>query len=119
MRIKSLQPVAVINLDVVAVAATPRVDAIGDGHSTGGSRQNRRSRRGGDVGSVMVIDLAGERVFPVSEVGGNCECLWKRPSQRPDGHPVGVGSNDLPAAGHKAAQQLRPQILVVRLHHQI
>ena len=42
-----------------------------------------------------------------------------QPRQRADGHPICVRVDDLPAASHKAAQQLRPQVLIIRLHHQI
>ena len=85
MSVKCFKTIPMVNFDMVAVAPAPGVDAVGDGHGTGGSCQNRRSRRSGDVGSVMVIDLAGERVLPVSEVGGDGECLRQGPGQRTDG----------------------------------
>ena len=34
-----------------------------------------------------------------------------RPRQRPDGHPVSVWGDDLPATSNQASQKLRPQIL--------
>ena len=117
--IKSFQPVAVIDFDVVAVAATPGVDAVSDGHCAGCSRQDLSPVGGSDVGAVVVFNLPGERILPIPEGRRDGEGLRQRPRQHPDGYPVCVWGDDLPASGHKAAQQLCPQVLIVRLHHQI
>lgn len=69
--------------------------------------------------TVMIVNLPGKRIFPISKGRRNREGLRQRLGQSPGGHPVGVWRDDLPTAGHKAAQQLCPQILVVWLHHQI
>ena len=119
MRIKGFQPIAMIDLDVVAVAAAPGVNTVGDGHCAGCSRQDLGAVGSCDVSAVMVVDLPSKRIFPIAKGRRDGEGLRQRPGQRPGGHPVGVWRDDLPTAGHKAAQQLCPQILVVWLHHQI
>lgn len=75
VRIKSLQPISVINLDVVAVATAPGVDAIGDGHCSIGRRQNGCSRWGCNVCAIVVFYLPGERVFSVAKMRCDCEAL--------------------------------------------
>ena len=117
--IKSFQPVAVIDFDMVAVAAAPGVNTVGNCYCAGGSRQNLGSVGCGNVGTVVIFEFPGKRIFPIAKGRRDRKGLRQWPRQRPDGHPVGVWCDDLSAASHKAAKQLCPQILVIWLHHQI
>ena len=43
VRVQRRQPAAVVELDVVTVAAAPAVQRVGDGHGAVGRRQDRRA----------------------------------------------------------------------------
>ena len=73
MRIKGLQPVAVVDFNVVAVAAAPGVDTVGNGHCAGCSRQDLGSVGCGDVGTVVVFDFPGKGILPISKGRGDGE----------------------------------------------
>ena len=64
--VQRCQSTAVVELDVVTVAAAPAVQRVGDGHGAVGRRQDRRALGYRDVGAAMVADFAGDRVGAVA-----------------------------------------------------
>ena len=66
MRIQRGQPAAVVEFDVVAVAAAPTVEGISDGHGAVGGGQDRGALGHSDVGAAVVAGLAGDRVGAVA-----------------------------------------------------
>ena len=59
--------VVVVYLDVVSIPAAPRIDGVGYGDGSVCCGKDGRTFRRGDVGSAMVGDLPGERIFPVAK----------------------------------------------------
>ena len=66
VRIQRGQTAAVVEFDVVAVAAAPAVEGVGDGHGAIGGGQDRGAFGHGDVGAAVVADFAGDRVGAVA-----------------------------------------------------
>ena len=58
--IESFKGISMSDLDVVAVATTPRAG------SACGSK-NGRASGSGNIGTAMIGDLAGERILPIAE----------------------------------------------------
>ena len=61
VRIQRGQSAAVVELDMVAITATPTVQRVGDGHRAVGGRQDRRALGYRDVGAAVGADFAGDR----------------------------------------------------------
>lgn len=60
------QPTTVVELDVVAIAAAPTVEGIGDGHGAVGSGQDWGAFWYGNIGAAMVAGLASDWVCAVA-----------------------------------------------------
>lgn len=107
--VEGLQAAAVVELDVVAIAAAPTVHAVGDYDGTIGGGQDGRACGGSNVGAAVVADLAGDGIGAVAERRGNAARNRQRPLQRAGALPgTGRGQN-LPTAGQKPTQQFGPQ----------
>ena len=106
--VEGLQAAAVVELDVVAIAAAPTVHAVGDYDGTIGGGQDGRACGGSNVGAAVVADLAGDGIGAVAERRGNAARNRQRPLQRAGALPgTGRGQN-LPTAGQKPTQPIRP-----------
>ena len=117
MRIQRGQPAAVVEFDVVAVAAAPAVKGVGDGDGAVGSRQDRGALRHGDVGATVVAGLAGDRIGTVALRRGDRACHRQRPLQGTVSQcGVGAGRENLAAefAHFKTAEQVGPERGCVR-----
>ena len=68
MRIQCFQPAAVVNLNVVAVAAAPTVEAVGNGDGAICGGKDWRTLGAGNVGAGVGTDLAGDGVYAVTEL---------------------------------------------------
>ena len=112
VRVQRRQSAAVVELDVVAVAAAPTVQRVGDGHGAVGRRQDRGALGHRDVGAAVVADFAGDRVGAVALRRGDRARHRQRPLQRAAAQRgVGAGRQDLAAQfpHGKAAEQVAPQ----------
>ena len=76
--VQRFQPIAVVDLDVVAVAAAPAVKTVGNGDGSICSGEDRCSLGTGNVGAGVGTDLAGEGVNAVPELSLNS---WSRASK--------------------------------------
>ena len=90
VRVQRLYPASVVQFNVVAIASTPRVGAVGNGHHAGGGRKDGRARRSGDIRTAVVCHLSGEWVFPVTKRRSDRKTLWKRPREYVRPHPIGM-----------------------------
>ena len=81
MGIKGLQAAAVVDLDIVAVAAAPAVEGVGhrDCSVRGGKDWCAFGR--GNVGAIVVAGFAGQRVGAVAEWRGDAAGNRQRPLQ--------------------------------------
>ena len=68
MCVQCFQPAAVVDLDVVAVAAAPTVEAVGNGDSSVSGGENRCTLGTGNVSAGVGTDLAGDGVHAVAEL---------------------------------------------------
>ena len=66
-----LQPAAMVDLDVIAVAAAPAVETIGNGDSSVCSGNDGCALGTGNVGAGLGAYLAGDGVHAVAELRGN------------------------------------------------
>lgn len=66
--IQRFQPAAVVDLNVVAVAAAPAVKTVGNDDSSVCGGENRRALGAGNVGAGVGADLAGDGVYTMSEL---------------------------------------------------
>ena len=66
--IQRLRPAAMVDLDVIAVAAAPAVKTVGDGDSSVCSGEDGCALGTGNVGAGVGTDLAGDGVYAVSEL---------------------------------------------------
>ena len=66
--VQRLQPAAVVDLDVVAVAAAPAVKTIGNGDDAVCGGEDGRALGTGNVGAGVGTDLAGDGVHAVTEL---------------------------------------------------
>ena len=82
------QPAAVVELDVVAIAAAPTVEGVGDGYGAVGGGQDRGAFGHSDVGAAVVAGLAGDRVGAVALRRGD----RARHRQRPFGSSGNLSS---------------------------
>ena len=79
--VQCFQPAAVVDLNVVAVAAAPTVKAVGNSDHAICSGENRCSLGTGNVGAGVEADLAGDGVYAMSELRGNRTRNRQRPLQ--------------------------------------
>ena len=77
--IQRFQPAAVVDLDVVAVAAAPTVKAVGNGDDAVCGGEDRRTLGAGNVGAGVGADFAGDGVYAMSELRGNRTRNRQRP----------------------------------------
>lgn len=70
--VQCFQPAAVVDLDVVAVAAAPAVQTVGNGDSSVCSGEDRCTLGAGNVCASVRTDLAGDGVNTVAKLRGNC-----------------------------------------------
>ena len=77
--VQCFQPAAVVDLDVVAVAAAPTVKTIGNGYDAVCRSKNRRTLGTGNVGAGVGADFAGDGVYAMSELRGNRTRNRQRP----------------------------------------
>ena len=80
--IQRFQPAAVVDLDVVAVAAAPVVKAVGNSDHAICGGEDRCSLGTGNVGAGVGADLAGDGVYAMSELRGNRTRNRQWPLQR-------------------------------------
>ena len=78
--IQCFQPAAVVDLNVVAIAAAPAVKTVGDGDSSVCSGEDGCALGTGNVG--VGTDLAGDGVYAMSELRGNRTRNRQWPLQR-------------------------------------
>ena len=77
-----LQPAAMVDLDVIAVAAAPAVKTIGNGDSSVCSGNDGCALGAGNVGASVGAYLAGDGVYAMSELRGNRTRNRQWPLQR-------------------------------------
>ena len=80
--IQRLQPAAMVDLDVIAVAAALAVKTVGDGDSSVCSGEDGCALGTGNVGAGVGTDLAGDGVYAMSELRGNRTRNRQWPLQR-------------------------------------
>ena len=110
-----LQPAAMVDLDVIAVAAVPAVEAVGNGNNAVCGGEDRRTLGTGNVGACVGTDLAGDGIHAVTKLRSNCTRNRQRPLQRARWRAGAVRRHDLSPALCKAAEQFRPQFFVLRV----
>ena len=66
--VQCFQPAAVVDLDIIAVAAAPAVKTVGNGNCTICRSKNRRTLGAGNVGAGVGTDLTGDGVYAVAEL---------------------------------------------------
>ena len=71
MGVQRLQPAAVVDLDVIAVAAALAVKTVGNGDDAVCSGKDRRTLGAGNVGAGVGTDLAGDGIHAVTELRGD------------------------------------------------
>ena len=90
-----------VYLDVVSISAAPRVDGVGYGDSSVCRCKDGSAFRRGDVGSAVVGNLPGERIFPIAKPLGDDVALRQGPLENAGPYPIGIGVHDLSAAADK------------------
>ena len=80
--VQCFQPAAVVDLDVIAVAAAPAVKAVGNGDGAVCGGENGCALGAGNVGAGVGADLAGDGVYAMSELRGNRTRNRQWPLQR-------------------------------------
>ena len=73
------QPAAVVEFDIVAIAAAPAVEGVGDDDGAVGSGQDGGALGHSDVGAAVVAGLAGDRVSAVALRRGDRALHRQRP----------------------------------------
>ena len=66
--VQRFQPAAVVDLDVIAVAAAPAVKTIGNGDSSVCGGEDRRTLGTGNVGAGVGTDLVGDGINTIAEL---------------------------------------------------
>ena len=66
--VQCFQPAAVVDLDVVTVAAAPTVKTVGNGDDAVCGGKDWRTLGAGNVGAGVGADLAGDGVYAVTEL---------------------------------------------------
>ena len=106
--IQRFQPAAMVDLDVVTVAAAPAVKTVGNGDDTVCGGEDRRTLSTGDVGAGVGADFAGDGVHAVTELRGNRTRNRQRPLQGACWGACTIRRHDFSPALLKAAEQFRP-----------
>ena len=119
MGIQCFQPAAVVNFDVVAVAAAPTVKAIGDGNCAVCGGKNRCTFGTGNIGAGVGTDLAGDGVYAIAELRSNRARYRQRPLQCACWGAGVVRIHKFTAALRKAAEQFCPQLLILWVLEQL
>ena len=68
MGVQRFQPAAVVDLDVIAVAAAPAVKAVGNSNRTICSGKDRRTLGAGNVGAGVGTDLTSDGVHAIAKL---------------------------------------------------
>ena len=113
--VQSFQSAAVVDLDIVTVAAAPAVKAVGNGDSSICGGKDGCALGASNVGAGVGADFAGDGVYAVSELRGNGTCNRQRPLQGAGRGAGAVGVHKFSTALCKTAEQFRPQFLVLRV----
>ena len=66
--VQRFQPAAVVDLDVVAVAAAPTVKTVGNGDDAVCGSEDRRTLGAGNVGAGMGTDCASDGINTIAEL---------------------------------------------------
>ena len=77
--VQCFQPAAVVDLNVITVAAAPTVKTVGNGDDAICSGEDRRTLGAGNVGAGVGADFAGDGVYAMSELRGNRTRNRQRP----------------------------------------
>ena len=77
--VQCFQPAAVVDLNVVTVAAAPTVKTVGNGDDAVCRSKNRRTLGTGNVGAGVGAYLAGDGVHAMPELRGNRPRNGQRP----------------------------------------
>ena len=77
--VQCFQPAAVVDLNVVTVAAAPVVKAVGNGDGAICGGKDWRPLGTGNVGAGVGADFAGDGVYAMSELRGNRTRNRQRP----------------------------------------
>ena len=80
----------VTDFDVISISATPGICAVRRFNRSVRGGENRRPCRGCDVRPIVVGGLSGERILPISEVGGYGEAFRQRSLENPCSFPDGI-----------------------------
>ena len=113
--VQCFQPAAVVDLNVVAIAAAPAVKTVGNSDDAVCGGEDRRTLGTGNVGAGVGTDLAGDGVYAMSELRGNRTRNRQWALQRARWRAGAVRRHDLSPALCKAAEQFRPQFFVLRV----
>ena len=111
--VQCFQPAAMVDLDVIAVAAAPAVKTVGNGDGSICGGEDWRTLGAGNVGAGMGANRTGDGVYPVSELRGNRTRNGDRPLQCTGRGAGAVGRHDLSPALCKTAEQFCPQFLIL------
>ena len=111
--VQCFQPAAMVDLDVIAVAAAPAVKTVGNGDGSICGGEDWRTLGAGNVGAGMGANRTGDGVYPVSELRGNRTRNGERPLQCTGRGAGAVGRHDLSPALCKTAEQFCPQFLIL------
>ena len=79
--VQRFQPAAVVDLNVVAVTASPTIKAIGNSDHAICGGEDWRALGAGNVGAGVGTDLTGDGVYAVAKLRGNCTRNRQRPLQ--------------------------------------
>ena len=94
--VQRFQPAAVVDLNVVAVTASPTIKAIGNSDHAICGGEDWRALGAGNVGAGVGTDLTGDGVYAVAKLRGNCTRNRQRPLQWPVGARVPSGDMTSP-----------------------
>ena len=111
--IQRFQPAAMVDLDVVTVAAAPTVKAVGNGNCSVRGGENRRTPDTGNVGTGVGADLTGDWVNAVAELRGNRTLNRQRPLQGSCRVWVPSGNISSPPSLCKTTEQFCLQFLTL------
>ena len=104
MGIERLQAAAVVDLDVVPVAAAPAVKGVGHCDRSVRVGKNWRTLRHSNISTVVVAGFAGQRVGAVAERRGADHRAVPRPGIRPAGRSGAAESGHGRGLRHSAHQ---------------
>ena len=115
MGVQCFQPGAVVDLNVVAVAAAPTVKTVGNGDDAVCRSKNRRTLGTGNVGAGVGAYLAGDGVHAVTKLRSNRTRDRQRPLQGACRDAGAVRVHKFSTALCKTAEQFCPQFLILRV----